>query len=155
MSRGADVRLLPPLVFAVPLVGLWLVHRAVPWQMSWGPLDGARPVVGAVLVLAGLILMAWAAWVMTRSRTTVVPWAQVDALVTRAPFTFSRNPIYLSDALVYVGVTLLLGTWWPLLGLPLAIWVAVRWVIRREEAYLGDRFGAANADYRARVRRFI
>lgn len=147
--------MLPPLLFAVPLVVMWLVDRAVPWRMAWGALDGVRLTLGWALVALGLVLMGWAGWVMQRAGTTVIPWSQVSALVTRPPFTFSRNPIYLSDAMVYVGVTLLLQTWWPLVALPLVVWASVHWVIRHEEAYLAGRFGAAYEQYRERVRRFL
>lgn len=155
MARGANVKVLPPLLYAGPLILLWLLDKVVPLRMSWGALDPVRSVVGWALVVLGLALMAWAGWAMTRAGTTVIPWSQVDALVTRPPFTFTRNPIYLSDILVYLGVTLLLATWWPLIGLPVIIWATVHFVIRHEEAYLRRRFGAPYEAYLAKVRRFI
>ena len=155
-ARGARVRLLPPLVFLVPLgVGV-LLGRVAPWSMpAVAPWDTLRTVAGWGLAAAGVALMTWAAAVMWRHRTTVVPWARVDHLVTHGPFARSRNPIYLADVLLYLGLTLVAGTWWPLLLLPLPVLV-VRWlVIAREEDYLTGRFPEAYAAYRARVRRWL
>jgi protein-S-isoprenylcysteine O-methyltransferase Ste14 len=149
------VRLLPPLVFLVPLVVGIALGRLVPWRT---PVTGAWPValtaVGIALLAAGLGLMVWAAIVMWRHETTVIPWARVDHLVTNGPFRLARNPIYVGDVLVYVGLTLIAGKWWPLVLLPLPLWVMQRFVIAREEAYLLGLFGEPYAAYCARVRRW-
>lgn len=154
-NRGASVRLLPPLVFLVPLLLGVLLGRLVTWRL---PASGAWPTVltgtGLVLLAAGLGLMAWAAVVMWRHETTVIPWGHVDHLMTGGPFRFTRNPIYVGDVLVYLGVTLVAGTWWPFVLLPLPLWVMWRFVISREEAYLLGRFGEPYAAYSARVRRW-
>lgn len=154
-NRGASVRLLPPLVFLVPLLVGILLGRLVTWRL---PASGAWPTVlttvGLALLAAGLGLMAWAAVVMWRHETTVIPWGRVDHLMTGGPFRFMRNPIYVGDVLVYLGVTLIAGTWWPLVLLPLPLWVMWRFVISREEAYLLERFGQLYAAYCARVRRW-
>lgn len=154
-NRGASVRLLPPLVFLVPLLVGILLGRLVTWRL---PASGALPTVlttvGLALLAAGLGLMAWAAVVMWRHETTVIPWGRVDHLMTGGPFRFMRNPIYVGDVLVYLGVTLVAGTWWPLVLLPLPLWVMWRFVISREEAYLLERFGQPYAAYCVRVRRW-
>lgn len=154
-DRGASVRLLPPLVFLVPLIVGVVLGRLVPWRL---PSSGGWPLVltsaGAVLLAVGLGLMVWAAVVMWRHETTVIPWGRVDHLVTEGPFRLARNPIYVGDVLVYLGLTLIAGTWWPLLLLPLPVWMMQRFVIAREESYLHGLFGASYAAYCARVRRW-
>jgi len=78
-----------------------------------------------------------------------------SALCTSGPFRFSRNPIYLGDWLILVGVSLLLSTFWPLLFAPL-IWIMLRFgVIRHEEAHLEAKFGDAYRGYKTRVRRWL
>lgn len=151
-ERGARVRVLPPLLFLVPFLLAWLIHRVRPWSLPEVP--GLRP-AGLVLLLLALALMGWAALTMARHRTTVVPWEPVSALVTTGPFARSRNPIYLADVVAYLGGSLVLASWWPLLLLPLAVVAARRLVIDREEAYLRERFGASYEAYVARVRRWV
>jgi protein-S-isoprenylcysteine O-methyltransferase Ste14 len=71
------------------------------------------------------------------------------------PFRFSRNPIYVGDWLIYLGVMLILQTAWPMLFAPL-VWLIIRYgVIRHEEAHLAARFGAEYVDYLNKVRRWL
>lgn len=155
-NRGASVHLLPPLVFLGPLlVGIGL-NQLVPWRLpTAAPWPTVLTWAGAVLLVAGIALMSWAAVVMWRHHTTVVPWARVDHLMTGGPFRFTRNPIYVGDLLVYLGATLVAGTVWPLALLPLPLVVMQRLVIAREEAYLRERFGDRYAAFTARVRRWL
>jgi protein-S-isoprenylcysteine O-methyltransferase Ste14 len=151
-TSGARVRVLPPLLFLVVLVLLLLVDRLVPLSVPGG---AARVAAGVALVTLGVALMLWAGRVMLGSHTTVNPWGSASALVTSGPFRFTRNPIYLADVLVYVGVAVWVGSWWPLLALPVLV-PAVQWlVIGPEERYLVQRFGGVYTAYRQRVRRWL
>ena len=49
-APGADVRIPPPLMYAVPLVLLWLLDRIIPLRR---PADGWRASIGWVLVASG------------------------------------------------------------------------------------------------------
>lgn len=58
-TRGAAVRLPPPLLYAVPLLSLWLVKRAEPLTIP-----GRRPAItwaGSLLALAGVGTSGWGA----------------------------------------------------------------------------------------------
>jgi protein-S-isoprenylcysteine O-methyltransferase Ste14 len=63
--------------------------------------------------------------------------------------------MYVSLVLLYVGVTLALDTWWPLVLLPLVIVAVDRLVIRREERYLAAAFPSEYPAYCRRVRRWV
>jgi protein-S-isoprenylcysteine O-methyltransferase Ste14 len=84
-------------------------------------------------------------------RTTIVPHHPVSTLLTGRAYRVSRNPMYTGLAIAYLGVALLLGSWWPLAVWPLVILAVRRLVIRPEEEYLSQRFGRAYTDYHARV----
>ena len=79
----------------------------------------------------------------------------MDTLVTSGPFARSRNPIYVGDALIYLGLAGWAGSWTALVVFPVILWVMTRWVIQREEAYLTQRFGTAYQSYAVRVRRWV
>lgn len=118
------------------------------------PAPGLRP-FGVGLIVAGLGLMARAAWTMWRAGATLNPQAPPTALVTHGVFRWSRNPIYLADLAVMLGAGLLLHPpTAPLLTLALA-GVLTRRFIRREEAWLRARDPAGFAAWAARTRRWL
>ena len=60
-----------------------------------------------------------------RFRTTVNPYRAATHLCVNGPFCYSRNPIYVGDWLIYLGVMLILHTAWPILFAPL-VWLIIR-----------------------------
>ncbi len=142
----------PPLVYVTGLILSWWLEQIFPFGFNVGPLLRG---MGWADIGAGGVLMLWAAITIWRHHTTVNPYRGASALVTAGPFAFSRNPIYLADVWVYLGVTLLIGSYWPLVFAPL-VWAIMRYgVIAHEEAHLQAKFGAAYSDYCLRVRRWI
>jgi len=79
----------------------------------------------------------------------------VPRLSTEGPFRYSRNPGYLSLAMLYAGIAVLRNALWAILFLPLALYVIQREVIGREERYLERTFGEEYLAYKARVRRWV
>ncbi|MFN8097096.1 MAG: isoprenylcysteine carboxylmethyltransferase family protein [Dermatophilaceae bacterium] len=130
----------------------WLVERAAPRSLHLG---AAGRVLGWGLVVGGVALMGWAALTLRRLGTTVIPWAQVTALVAAGPYRFSRNPIYFGDIRAYLGASLVLDSAWPLVLAPFIVSATFRLVVRHEERYLLRTFGRPYADYLRRVRRWL
>lgn len=125
----------------------WLSGRILPF--------GALPTLGWAVVLAGLALMAVAAWTMMRAGATVDPTKQPTALVTHGVFSRSRNPIYLGDVVMLAGLCLI---WQPLAAIvlvPLFVRTLSRRFIQREEAWLRARDPAAFANWAARTPRWL
>jgi len=142
----------PPFLYVIPLgIGL-LIHRLHPVAIM--PRGVAFP-IGLLLVALGLALAAFAIILFLRARTSPIPIKPTTAIVETGPYRFTRNPMYLGLALLYLGVTLWVDTLWPLLFLPLVILIVQRSVIEREERYLEAKFGKEYLDYKARVRRWI
>jgi protein-S-isoprenylcysteine O-methyltransferase Ste14 len=150
-AHGADVRLPPPLLYAVPLLVGWLVNRAAPLTIPGRP---AITWAGSLLVFAGFGTSGWGALTFRRHHTTVIPNHVVSTVVTTGPYRFSRNPMYVGMSLAYAGASLLIASWWPLFVLPLIVVAVDRLVIAREERYLRSRFGAAYDQFCAQVRRW-
>jgi protein-S-isoprenylcysteine O-methyltransferase Ste14 len=90
-----------------------------------------------------------------RAGTTENPFKPSTALVFDGPYRFTRNPMYLGMAAVYVGLAFVLGLMWALLFLPLVLIAVDRLVIAREEPYLERKFGEEYVAYKRRVRRWI
>lgn len=70
-------------------------------------------------------------------------------------FRLTRNPIYLSMMLLYVGLSLLVNSPWTLLlAIPTGSALCLA-AIKPEERYLEAKFGDAYRHYRAAVPRWI
>jgi protein-S-isoprenylcysteine O-methyltransferase Ste14 len=142
----------PPLVYAVALAAAWRLDRELPLAFDLGA--SARP-LGWFLIGLGLAGFAWALTAIWNRHTTVNPYKAASNLVTSGPFRHSRNPIYVSDWFVYVGVMLLLRSVWPLLLAPVVFLVMRYLVVAHEERHLEARFGDEYRAYKARVRRWF
>jgi protein-S-isoprenylcysteine O-methyltransferase Ste14 len=138
---------------------IWLAgFAALAWALGAVPLrlfgpSGDR--VGAVLIAAGVVLMIAAAAQMLLARTTIIPHREPGALVSGGLFRFSRNPIYLADAMVLAGVIVLRDAPLAVPLLPLFMAVIQKRFIHPEEARLAAAFGPAFAAYASRTRRWL
>lgn len=142
---------LPPIWLAGFAAIVWYVGALWPIALF----GNAGYVIGAVLVGIGILVMLFAIVQMTSLGTTVIPRRDPNALVTNGIFRLSRNPIYLADALILMGLIL---RWDAVLALPLvAAFIAViqRRFIVDEEARLRAGFGAEFDAYMGRTRRWI
>ena len=144
----------PPLLLAGVLIGAIVLGIAVP--LPWPGVDDlpAR-VVGLSFGLGGFCLIVWAAMTLRRHRTTIMPHQKSEALVTDGPFAWRRNPIYLGDAMIMLGLAEATKNVWFAILVPVFM-IAVTWLaILPEERHLTARFGDAYRDYMARTRRWI
>jgi protein-S-isoprenylcysteine O-methyltransferase Ste14 len=102
--------------------------------------------------------MALATWFIRTMRgadTTLALNKPVYSLVQDGPFRYSRNPGYLSLAMIYAGIAILRNALWPILLLPLVLVVTQRELIEREERYLERTFGEEYLAYKRRGRRWV
>lgn len=140
----------PPILLTLALAGAYLGRGAlaVPGLGVW------QVWAGGVVAVAGAGLIGWAFAVFARTRSNILPHRAADRLITGGPFALARNPIYLGEVIGLVGLGLMWSSLAPAIaaaGLALAV---RKLAIEREEAHLAARFGAAWADYAARVRRW-
>ncbi len=83
------------------------------------------------------------------------PYQPTTAIVTEGPYRFTRNPIYLSLAVLYAGLAVMANALWSLLLL-LAVMLIIHYaVILPEERYLEQKFGEEYRSYKAKVRRWL
>jgi len=117
--------------------------------------DRVARVLGWPLVGGGMALATWFIRTMRAADTTLDVNKPVSSLVQDGPFRYSRNPGYLSLAMIYVGIAILRNALWAILLLPLLLVVTKRELIEREERYLERTFGEEYLAYKARVRRWV
>jgi protein-S-isoprenylcysteine O-methyltransferase Ste14 len=150
----AEVRFPPPLLYVAGIVAGMLLHRWWPLPITAGA-SAWRTVGAAAGIVVYLAIFASAFAAFRRAHTTLIPNKPATAFVTDGPYRFTRNPMYVSMAALYLGLTLFVNSWWPLLLFPLVVLAIDRMVIAREERYLASAFSSDYATYRARVRRWL
>ena len=143
---------LPPLVFLGGLVAGVFLQWLMPVKL-FPP--GSSFVPGMLLCLAGGAVGGWGFVTLLLAGTAVRPDRPTTLLVTGGPFRFSRNPLYLSLAMCYLGTTFLFNALWPLITFAPMLVVVHRGIIVREERYLEAKFGDAYRTYKSRVRRWL
>ncbi|MFY8038809.1 MAG: methyltransferase family protein [Bosea sp. (in: a-proteobacteria)] len=143
----------PPILFLGALALANVLSRTLPLAFP-GPALLLEP-VGWFVVAASLGLMLWAFLAFRQHQTSVLPNRRSEALITAAPFNLSRNPIYLSEAVLLFGLALANASLWYALVIAPFMLAVTRLAIIREEAHLAARFGREWAAYTARVRRWL
>lgn len=152
-ADSAKVTFPPPFIYlGMLLLGLladWLLGLSLPLSQSvrFGALG--------VLALLGLAIGLPANARFTRAGTDVKPWKATSAIVREGAFRFTRNPMYLGMALLYLGLALGLASVSALVLFPVLLVVIQTQVIAREERYLEAKFGEEYRSYKAAVRRWL
>jgi protein-S-isoprenylcysteine O-methyltransferase Ste14 len=142
----------PPFIYIGFLVIGVVADRL--WPIGFGT-STWQPWVGGALIVAGLALMTVGMMTFRRAGTNVPPNRPALTLVTDGPWRYSRNPLYLSLALAFLGIGIAANSLW-IVVLLVPVLVIIRYaVIAREERYLETKFGEPYRRYRASVRRWL
>jgi protein-S-isoprenylcysteine O-methyltransferase Ste14 len=127
----------PPVWYLLAVLIGVLLNRRWPLPVAEGPLT----IVAGICFVAGWMALAF--------------FRGAAALVPSGPYRYTRNPMYVSLALLTIACGLLLATWWPILLLVPTLAIVRQFVILPEERYLRRRFGAEYEGYARRVRRWL
>lgn len=155
MQTSADspgVHIPPPLLYAGAVVAGWLLNGRWPLRIGGG---AGRRAVAWALVAGWALLAASSIGLFRRRQTSMITFRPATALVTSGPYAYTRNPMYVSLALLAVAFALFLNTWWTIILLVPTLIVVQQFVIVPEERYLRRRFGAEYEEYTRRVRRWL
>jgi len=149
--------ILPPIVLLLCMAGIMVSDIYLPENHSlkqvW--ISGIASNFGYLIMVLGVFLPAWGARVFKEVETNIMPYNPPDKMVTKGPFGFTRNPMYLGMLLVLVGLAWAYGTYAALLFPPVYFAVANWWHIPFEEKKMAEAFGDAFTDYKSKVRRWI
>jgi protein-S-isoprenylcysteine O-methyltransferase Ste14 len=146
------VRVPPPLIYIGAVALAFAVDRLLPLRLFPGPLSDW---VGGALVLSGLILDVLGMRELLRAKTTMRPDRPTSALVTSGPYRFSRNPLYLSLALILAGTGIWIDNLWMLALVVPTNAIISRVAIAPEERHLSDSFGPLYREYQDAVPRWL
>lgn len=146
---------IPPPVQALAFGFLmWPVDR----QLPGGRIEfGMQLPVAIVFAIAGVALVVTSMLAFRRASTTGDPFHPEEAshLVVDSVFRFSRNPMYISLALVLIGWAIWLGNVFNIVVLALFISYITVFQIKPEEEVLKNLFGESYEQYCSKVRRWV
>jgi len=142
----------PPLIYIGGLILSLLLRYIKPLEFFKS--DFLFP-LGISLIVISITLIVIAIKFLTKARTNVDVRKPTISIVANGPYRFSRNPIYLSMTLFYLGVTVWLNDLWFFIILIPVVLIIQFGVIKREEIYLQAKFGETYTKYKNSVRRWL
>ena len=142
----------PPIVLAICLLTLFLLRDL------WGEFHFALQALPSIVIISFGFFIAFASSRLFRKQgTTINPMNPETAsvLVTKGMFRMTRNPMYLGMALVIIGTSVWLGSYFG--GVIVASFVAYIhfFQILPEEQALQKSFGEDYEHYCGKVRRWF
>ena len=127
--------------------------RTHPMGLSFGPVWA--DLLGGLFVGGGVLLAALALMELRRNRTGFMPHDEPAQLVTGGVFKLSRNPIYVGDVMILLGIILYLDAVLSLVLVPIFVWVVEKRFIEKEEMRLQRKFVARYVRYSQQTRRWL
>ncbi len=107
-----------------------------------------------LLITTGELLRIWAVGYAGGTTRATALGAARD-LVTTGPYSYVRNPLYLGNLLLSVGVTLFANIYWLIPVLIIGYFIQYMPIIAVEERYLLESCGQVYEEYRTEVSRFL
>ncbi|MEO7940629.1 MAG: isoprenylcysteine carboxylmethyltransferase family protein [Burkholderiaceae bacterium] len=142
-----------PVFFGLAMVAGLGMEALVPSGSLVSFKFGAAVGVAAIAASIGLVMSAVSQ--LLRANTAFDARKSTTTIVTGGAFRISRNPTYLSLALLSIGIALVVPSAWLLATSAVAVCLTHWGVVLREEAYLRAKFGEPYRNYVARVRRWL
>lgn len=132
-------------------IGWHILMAADARRFGWSHAPAWAQVLGGVLFAASYLGIGW----VFRTNSFAAPVVRVQSeraqtVIDTGPYAIVRHPMYAFAALQFIGVPLVLGSWWGLAAIPL-LYGGVAWRAVREEGVLRAEL-AGYDDYARRVR---
>lgn len=118
--------------------------------------NGPTYSVGCGFVLLGEFLRYWGV-AYAGSLTRVTGGVGAPEIIVAGPFAHVRNPLYLGNVLLYIGIGIASNALFPWLVLMAAVYFAFQYyqIVLLEEGFLRSTFGGAFEDFSKNVPRFV
>ncbi len=144
----------PPLFYVLIFIAAIILQKNVVIDASFFEMTAVK-VVGVALLFTALFFLSRSIGQFISSKNTLIPIKPAFSLQTTGIYHITRNPMYVGLALVYLGVTCLIGNWWNIILFPILLLVVQQYIIKKEEQYLERKFGQQYLDYKLTVRRWL
>ncbi len=112
--------------------------------------------IGFTLAFAGELMRAWGV-AYAGSLTRVTGGVGAPELIVAGPFSYVRNPLYVGNMMLYVGIGVMANALTPWLVLIAAVYFFFQYsmIVSLEEEFLEKTFSTVFAEYKQHVPRFV
>ncbi len=146
------MRIVPPVFWFLGIGFILLMKSLDPFA---GHLPPSIKWIGLAAFILGVVPVVMTAMKFARLKTQIHTFKKPSSLSTSGWFRFSRNPIYLSQTISLIGLSVFAASPLALLA-PLGFFLLCNYqYIPFEEANLEQVFGREYLDYKKRVRRWL
>src|SRR5665213_3250224 len=144
----------PPLFYVVIFLAALFLQNKFPINAILFRGQGFK-ILGIIFIFIALFFLIKSLRQFIQSKNTVVTMLPASSLQTTGIYRITRNPMYLGLAIVYLGLSCLIGNWWNFILFPFLLLLVQQYIISKEEKYLDRRFGKEYAAYKHKVRRWL
>jgi len=144
----------PPLIYAVIFLAALFIQKKIPIDDHIFK-NRMAPMIGTLFFLVAAYYSVRSMKQFIQTKNTIIPNKPAESLQTTGIYHSTRNPMYFSLMMVYLGLSCLIGNWWNIILLPLLLLIIQEFIIKKEEKYLLRKFGQEYSDYCHQVRRWI
>ena len=113
-------------------------------------------IIGFLIVAGGELLRLWGvSWAGSETRTT--GHMEGTYLIISGPFAYTRNPLYIGNILIYLGIGIMSFAIFPSLQVFALLFFIFQYdhIIKGEEEYLLNRYGEQFKEYKKNVPRLF
>jgi len=113
-------------------------------------------VIGYIIALSGELIRIWAVS-FAGSETRTTSGVGGSNLVTQGPYSIVRNPLYIGNIMLYVGIGIMSYALFPYLQIFAFLFFLFQYycIILAEEDFLQNKFSEKFTDYKKSVSRFF
>ncbi len=145
----------PPLIYITCFLLSYLLQGYFTIRSAFFFHSKAANIIGIIFIISALMLAIPALRQFFKTKNTIVLIKPANSLQTTGIYSLTRNPMYLSLMLMYLGMAFIFGNWWTLFLAPVLFLLVTYRIILPEERYLGRAFGEEYSAYKTKVRRWI
>ena len=145
-------RIPPPVFFLAAIVLMILLHQFIPMG-RW--LDYPWRYIGIIIIVLGFSLSLGSGIFFRKLGTNPRPGSKANLIVTKGPFKYTRNPMYLGLITMLIGISVLLGTFSPLIIIPILFIILHIQFVLREEKWMEEWFGKSYLEYKSKTPRWL
>ncbi len=147
-SKNSIPRIVPPVYFLIAIIVMILLNSFAPvgrWLHYPWRYAGILPVV------IGFIPSLGSGDLFRRLGTAPRPGVKANVLVIQGAFRRTKNPMYLGLVVMLTGLSIFLGSFSPLIIIPVIIWILHYKFILQEEKWMENWFGKSCLEYKRKT----